>query len=121
MEQRFAAILVAAMVGYSRPLGEERARTLAALQAHRRKLIEPNIAALPGRTVKLMRDGALVESAAIVDRRTGRTGRVGAEACRQFEPNVVRMWLQRRRGRMRKKGAPNGRETQPCLGAVISA
>ena len=57
---------VADVVGYSRLMGEDEAGTLAALQAHRRELIDRSIEEHDGRLVKLTGDGALVESASIV-------------------------------------------------------
>ncbi len=67
MERRLAAILAADVVGYSRLMEEDEAGTLAALKAHREKLIDPKIAVHHGRIVKLMGDGALVEFASVVD------------------------------------------------------
>ena len=64
--RRLAAILSADVVGYSRLMGADEAGTLAALQAHRRELIDPEIEKHDGRLVKLMGDGALVEFASIV-------------------------------------------------------
>ncbi len=60
VERRLAAILAADVVGYSRLMGEDEARTLAALKAHRKELIDPKAAQYGGRTVKLMDDGALI-------------------------------------------------------------
>lgn len=45
----------------------DEAGTLAALRAHRKELIDPEIAEHGGRIVKLMGDGALVEFASVVD------------------------------------------------------
>ncbi len=67
MERRLAAILAADVVGYSRMMGEDEAGTLTALKACRKELIDPEIDAHHGRTVKLMGDGALVEFASVVD------------------------------------------------------
>ncbi len=67
MQRRLAAILAADVVGYSRLMAEDEAGTLAALQQHRRTLIDPAIARHNGRMVKLMGDGALVEFASVVD------------------------------------------------------
>jgi adenylate cyclase len=39
MERRLAAILAADVVGYSRMMGLNEARTLAALKCHRRELV----------------------------------------------------------------------------------
>ena len=67
LQRRLAAILSADVVGYSRLMGVDEAGTLARLNALRRELIDPAIAAHSGRIVKLMGDGALVEFASAVD------------------------------------------------------
>ncbi len=67
LQRRLAAILSADVVGYSRLMGIDEAGTLARLNALRRELIDPTIAAHSGRIVKLMGDGALVEFASAVD------------------------------------------------------
>jgi len=67
LQRRLAAILSADVVGYSRLMGLDEAGTLARLNALRRELIDPAIAAHAGRIVKLMGDGALVEFASVVD------------------------------------------------------
>src|SRR5262245_36884082 len=67
IQRRLAAILSADVVGYSRLMGMDEAGTLSRLNALRRQLIEPTIAAYSGRIVKLMGDGALVEFASAVD------------------------------------------------------
>jgi adenylate cyclase len=67
LQRRLAAILSADVVGYSRLMGFDEAGTLAHLNALRRELIDPTIAAQSGRIVKLMGDGALVEFASAVD------------------------------------------------------
>jgi len=66
MQRRLAAILAADVVGYSRLMGEDEAATLAALKAHRKALIDPQIAEHHGRLVKLMGDGMLVEFPSVV-------------------------------------------------------
>ncbi len=66
MERRLAAILAADVVGYSRLMGEDEAGTLAALNTHRKEVIDPKIAAHHGRIVKLMGDGMLVEFPSVV-------------------------------------------------------
>ena len=66
-QRRLAAILSADVVGYSRLMGIDEAGTLSRLNALRRELIDPTIAAHCGRIVKLMGDGALVEFASAVD------------------------------------------------------
>jgi len=67
LQRRLAAILSADVVGYSRLMGLDEAGTLSRLNALRRDLIDPTIAAHSGRIVKLMGDGALVEFASAVD------------------------------------------------------
>ena len=54
LQRRLAAILSADVVGYSRLMGINEARTLARLKALRRELIDPKIDAHSGRIVKLM-------------------------------------------------------------------
>jgi len=67
LQRRLAAILSADVVGYSRLMGIDEGGTLSRLNAIRRELIDPTIAAHSGRIVKLMGDGALVEFASAVD------------------------------------------------------
>jgi adenylate cyclase len=65
--RRLAAILSADVVAYSRLMGTDEAGTVTRLNALRRELIDPAIAAHSGRIVKLMGDGTLVEFASAVD------------------------------------------------------
>jgi class 3 adenylate cyclase len=51
VERRLAAILAADVVGYSRLMGQDEPGTLARLKAHRRELIDPEIAERKGRVV----------------------------------------------------------------------
>jgi class 3 adenylate cyclase/pimeloyl-ACP methyl ester carboxylesterase len=67
VQRRLAAILAADVVGYGRLMNIDEVRTLEALKAHRRKLVDPAIAAHHGRIVKTTGDGALVEFASVVD------------------------------------------------------
>jgi len=67
VQRKLAAILSADVVGYSRLVGMDETGTLSRLNALRRDLIDPAIAAHSGRIVKLMGDGALVEFASAVD------------------------------------------------------
>ena len=67
LQRRLAAILSTDVVGYSRLMGIDEAGTLSRLNALRRELMDPTIAAHSGRIVKLMGDGALVEFASAVD------------------------------------------------------
>jgi adenylate cyclase len=62
-----AAVLAADVVGYSRLMGEDELRTLEALKAHRREVVDPTIAGHKGRIVKTTGDGMLVEFASAVD------------------------------------------------------
>jgi class 3 adenylate cyclase len=65
--RRIAAILAADVAGYSRLIGIDEEGTLARLKAHRRELVDPEIAAHRGRIVKTTGDGLLVEFASAVD------------------------------------------------------
>lgn len=67
LQRRLAAILSADVVGYSRLMGINEAKTLARLKALQRELINPKIDAHSGRIVKLMGDGMLVEFGSAVD------------------------------------------------------
>jgi len=65
--RRIAAILAADVAGYSRLIGIDEEGTLARLKAHRRELVDPEIAEHRGRIVKTTGDGLLVEFASAVD------------------------------------------------------
>src|SRR5215468_9498214 len=67
VERRLAAILAADIAGYSRLMGADEVGTLAALKAHRRKIVDPAIAQHHGRIVKTTGDGMLIEFASVVD------------------------------------------------------
>src|SRR5467141_3124448 len=67
VERKLAAILAGDVVGYSRLMGGDEIGTLRALQAHRRELIDPKIAAHRGRIVKTTGDGLLVEFPSAVE------------------------------------------------------
>ena len=67
VQRRLAAILAADVVGYGRLMNIDEVRTLEALKAHRRELVDPVIASHHGRIVKTTGDGALVEFASVVD------------------------------------------------------
>jgi adenylate cyclase len=67
VERKLAAILAAAVAGYSRLMGADEEGTLARLKAHRRELIDPKIAEHRGRIVKTTGDGLLVEFASPVE------------------------------------------------------
>src|SRR5436190_19183770 len=66
VQRHLAAILAADVVGYSRLMERDEARTHARLHAHRKELVEPLIAAHGGRLVKLMGDGLLAEFPSVV-------------------------------------------------------
>ena len=67
VERRLAAVLAADVAGYSRLMGRNEERTLAALKTFRKSLIDPAIAEHRGRLVKTTGDGLLVEFASVVD------------------------------------------------------
>jgi adenylate cyclase len=67
VEHRFAVILCADVVGYSRLMGIDEEGTLAALRTIRQALVDPQIAAHRGRIVRTMGDGLLVEFNSVVD------------------------------------------------------
>lgn len=63
MGRRLAVILAADMAGYSRLMERDEDGVLARQKAHRRELIDPEIASRGGRIVKTTGDGMLVEFA----------------------------------------------------------
>jgi adenylate cyclase len=67
VERRLAAILTADVVGYSPLMGQDEPGTLARLKAHRRELIDPEIAEHKGRVVKTTGDGILIEFPSVVE------------------------------------------------------
>src|SRR5260370_18247025 len=67
VEHRFAVIMCADVVGYSRLMGIDEEGTLAALNAVRRNLFDRTIAEHRGRIVRSMGDGLLVEFNSVVD------------------------------------------------------
>ena len=67
VEHRFAVILCADVVGYSRLMGTDEEGTLAALRTVRRDLVDPKIVEHRGRIVRTMGDGLLVEFNSVVD------------------------------------------------------
>ena len=66
-QRRLAAIVSADVVGYSRLMGMDEARTHARLQAQFSELVKPQIDAHGGRVVKLMGDGLLAEFTSVID------------------------------------------------------
>jgi len=67
VNRRLAAILCADVAGYARLMGDDEERTLAALKAHRRELIDPLLTQHQGRIVKTTGDGILIEFASVID------------------------------------------------------
>jgi len=67
VEHRFAVILCADVVGYSRLMGIDEEGTLAALRKIRHDLVDPKILEHKGRIVRTMGDGLLVEFNSVVD------------------------------------------------------
>ena len=67
IQRRLAAILAADMVGYSRLMAADEAKTLSRLKTLRADLLDPKIAEHQGRIVKEMGDGLLVEFTRVVD------------------------------------------------------
>jgi adenylate cyclase len=67
VEHRFAVILCADVVGYSRLMGIDEEGTLSALRNVRRDLVDPKILEHRGRIVRTMGDGLLVEFNSVVD------------------------------------------------------
>ena len=59
--RRLAAILAADVVGFSKLIGEDEARTLSALREIRREIVNPLLTEHGGRIFKLMGDGMLAE------------------------------------------------------------
>ena len=59
--RRFAAVLAADVVGYSRLMEQDESVTLATLKARRKEVLEPLVAQHQGRIFKTMGDGVLVE------------------------------------------------------------
>jgi adenylate cyclase len=66
-KRRLAAILIADVVGYTRLMHDDDGATLAALTAHRRELVEPEIAGHDGRLVNTAGDSLLAEFASVVE------------------------------------------------------
>ncbi|MDF2235096.1 adenylate/guanylate cyclase domain-containing protein [Albimonas sp. CAU 1670] len=65
--RRLTTIVAADAAGYSRLVRADEDGTLAALQAHRAELIDPQIAAHGGRIVNTAGDGLLLEFPSVVD------------------------------------------------------
>ena len=67
VEHRFAVVMCADVVGYSRLMGTDEEGTLTRLNAVRGNLFDPAIAEHRGRIVRAMGDGLLVEFNSVVD------------------------------------------------------
>jgi adenylate cyclase len=67
VERRLAAIMATDIVGYSRLVEADEARTLAAIRSLRATTLSPLIADCKGRIVKLIGDGMIVEFGSVVD------------------------------------------------------
>ena len=67
MDRRLAAIVIADVVDYSRLMGEDQTRMLAALRELRQNLFDPFVAEHRGKIVKRMGDGWIVEFASVSD------------------------------------------------------
>ena len=67
IEHRFAVVLCADVVGYSRLMGNDEEGTLAALRKVRGEIVDPKILEHKGRIVRTMGDGLLVEFNSVVD------------------------------------------------------
>ena len=65
--RKIAAILAADITGYSRLMGEDEARTLAALRELRQDLLLPTVSGCNGEVVKSMGDGWLIEFGSVID------------------------------------------------------
>ena len=66
-QRRLTTIVAADVVGYSRPMEADEEGTLAALNAHRAELIEPEVGRRGGRIVKTAGDGLLIEFESVVE------------------------------------------------------
>jgi adenylate cyclase len=67
IQRRFAVILCADVVGYSRLMGIDEEGTFAALNATWRDVVDPALAEHRGRLVRTMGDGLLIEFGSVVD------------------------------------------------------
>ena len=96
MERRLPAVLAADMVGYSRLIETDEVGVLSRQKAHRKELIDPEIAHYRGRIVKATGDGILAAFASAqdavrcaIDVQTGMTQReVGQEEGRRIRYRV---------------------------------
>jgi class 3 adenylate cyclase/TolB-like protein/tetratricopeptide (TPR) repeat protein len=67
VERRLTTILAADVVGYSRLMEEDEARTFERLKTLRKELVQPSITAHKGRIFKLIGDGLLAEFPSVVE------------------------------------------------------
>lgn len=66
-QRRLAAILAGDVAGYSRLMGEDEMRTMEALRAHRREVVDPKLSEHRGRLVNTAGDSVLAEFSSVVD------------------------------------------------------
>ena len=66
-ERRLSAIMATDIVGFSRFIETDEAKTLQTVRHHRSAVVEPLITSYNGRTVKLVGDGAIVEFSSVID------------------------------------------------------
>lgn len=93
-ERRLVAILAVDIVGYSRLIEADEARTLAAMKAWRTEIFEPLLEDYHGRIVKLMGDGAIVEFGSVVDAVACAVASQSKVAARQVDvPSQYRLLL----------------------------
>jgi TolB-like protein/class 3 adenylate cyclase len=67
VERRLAAIMAVDIVGYSRLVETDEARTLAEIRRLRAQILDRIVADHKGRLVKMMGDGAIIEFGSVVD------------------------------------------------------
>ncbi len=67
MERKLSAILAADVVGFSRQMEANEARSLSALRHMRADIVEPLVAEHNGRVVKLIGDGTIIEFGSVVE------------------------------------------------------
>src|SRR4051794_643435 len=67
IKHRFAVVLCADIVGYSRFMGVDEEGTLAALKTIWRDVVDPRVDEFKGRLVRRMGDGLLVEFGSVID------------------------------------------------------
>jgi len=95
VERRLVAILAVDIVGYSRLIEADEARTLAAIKAWRSEIFDPFMEEYHGRIVKLMGDGAIVEFGSVVDAVACAVASQNKAAARQGDVPIQRRLLLR--------------------------